>query len=93
MPKALQEVLFSTAVQHGPVGAARIVNRAVERMNKTHLSKLDSGGTAERNAGRQLIRNIYNLRAGQFVSSTSKVRGAVQKRLRLEMQEALQMLG
>lgn len=94
MPKALQEVLFSTAVQHGPVGAARIVSRAVDRVDKSRLQKLGKGGGhAERNAERQLIQNIYNLRASQFVSSTSRVRGAVQQRLRVEMQEALEMLG
>lgn len=93
MPKALQEVLFSTAVQHGPAGAVRIVTRAVNNLGDKHVHKLGAnGGGTEANAGRKLIQNIYNLRAGQFVSSTARVRGAVQQRLNTEMREALQML-
>jgi hypothetical protein len=39
-----------------------------------------------------LITQIYNLRAGQFVSSTEQVQTAVRNRLRQEMREAIQML-
>lgn len=94
LPKALQEVLFSTAVQHGPEGAVRIVTRAVNSLGKKHQQKLGKGGmgTEGNQAGRQLIQSIYNLRAGQFVSSTARVRRAVKQRLHMEMQEALQML-
>ena len=93
MPVALQEVLFSTAVQHGPVGAVRIFNQAV---NSVGVNKLQaSGQTATesfKRAGRQLIKQVYALRAGQFGSSTSGVQAAVRNRLNQEMNEALQML-
>ena len=93
MPVALQEVLFSTAVQHGPVGAVRIFNQAV---NSVGVSKLQAAGQTAtesfKRAGRQLIKQVYALRAGQFGSSTSSVQAAVRNRLNQEMNEALQML-
>lgn len=88
MPTALQEVLFSTAVQHGPAGATRIVSQALQR---TGTDKLQHGKSSKK-AEEQLITHIYNLRAGQFVSSTSGVQSAVRNRLKQEMREALQML-
>lgn len=93
MPVALQEVLFSTAVQHGAMGATRIVSQAVQRVG-TH--KLQPGGgrnsAAAKKAEEQLITQIYNLRAGQFISSTSHVQAAVRSRLKQEMREAIEML-
>ena len=93
MPVALQEVLFSTAVQHGPSGATRIITEAVQRVG---AQKLQPGGgkksTAGKKAEEQLITQIYNLRAGQFISSTAQVQSAVRNRLKLEMREAIQML-
>lgn len=93
MPKALQEVLFSTAVQHGPEGAVRIVSRAVNSLDKTKRSKLEQAEESSLlQAGQQLIKNIYNLRTRQFASSTTRVQAAVRNRLRMEMREALGML-
>ena len=93
MPDALQEVLFSTAVQHGPFGAARIFNQA---LNSVDIKKLQMTGSniteSFKKAGRQLIKQVYALRAGQFVSSTASVRAAVKNRLTQEMHDALQML-
>ena len=93
MPVALQEVLFSTAVQHGPAGATRIFSQAVDRVG---AQKLQGGGgkksTTAKKAEEQLITHIYNLRASQFVSSTSGVQSAVRNRLKQEMREAIQML-
>ena len=93
MPVALQEVLFSTAVQHGPFGAVRIFNQA---LNSVGVNKLQpTGNTATesfKRAGRQLIKQVYALRAGQFMSSTSGVQSAVRNRLNQEMNEALDML-
>lgn len=90
MPGALQEVVFSTAVQHGPAGAARIVGNAirsvgVERLDSENLHMADK-------IEQDLIRQIYNLRSRQFGSSTSRVRASVQRRLRNEMFDALAML-
>jgi hypothetical protein len=78
---AMQEVLWSTAVQHGPSGAARIFNRAVSK-----------GGFNNMQAERKLIDNVYAIRAEQFGSSTDEVRAAVRNRLRQEKALALAML-
>jgi len=78
---AMQEVLWSTAVQHGPTGAARIFNRAASR-----------GGFDDMQAERKLIDSVYAIRAEQFGSSTEQVRMAVRNRLRQEKALALAML-
>lgn len=93
MPPALQEVLFSTAVQHGPAGASRIINQAVERVGPGKLRQAEGKkNPSAKKTTEQLITQIYNLRAGQFVSSSSRVQAAVRNRLRQEMREALEML-
>ena len=93
MPHALQEVLFSTAVQHGPAGAVRIVRKVLNRVSKNKLMNWGAEvGESFKQAGRQLIQQIYALRAGQFTSSTARVQAAVRNRLKREMREALQML-
>lgn len=79
---AMREVIWSTAVQHGPAGAARIFAQA-DNM---------SGNSESASYERKLISNVYNLRAGQFGSSTSQVRDAVRNRFRQEKQMALNML-
>lgn len=78
----MREVIWSTAVQHGPNGAARIFARADDL----------SGKATEASYERKLINNVYNLRAGQFGSSSRQVREAVQNRFRQEKQLALNML-
>ena len=81
-PRALQEVLWSTAVQHGPNGAAKIFTKAI--------------GHAQAGNGRvkldQLIGSVYALRAGQFGSSGGEVQAAVRNRFREEGRLALAML-
>lgn len=79
---AMREVIWSTAVQHGPAGAARIFARADDLSGKH-----DDAGYE-----RKMINNVYNVRAGQFGSSTSQVRDAVRNRFRQERQLALKML-
>lgn len=79
---AMREVIWSTAVQHGPAGAARIFARADGL----------SGKSTDAAYERKLINNVYNVRAGQFGSSTRQVREAVQSRFRQEKQLALNML-
>jgi hypothetical protein len=81
-PRALQEVLWSTAVQHGPNGAAKIFTKAIGRAQaKNGGVKLD-----------QLIGSVYDLRAGQFGSSGGAVQSAVRNRFREEGKLALAML-
>ncbi len=79
---AMREVIWSTAVQHGPAGASRIFAQA-DNM---------SGNSDSASYERKLITNVYNLRAGQFGSSSSQVREAVRSRFRQEKQMALNML-
>lgn len=79
---AMREVIWSTAVQHGPAGAARIFDRA------DNLSGKPTDPAYER----KLISNVYKLRAGQFGSSTEAVQAAVQNRFRQEKNLALNML-
>lgn len=81
-PKALKEVLWSTAVQHGPKGAAKIFAKAIGR------SQAKSGGIQ----AAQLINSVYRMRAGQFGSSNAEVRAAVHNRFRQEGKIALAML-
>ncbi|MDR2800457.1 MAG: hypothetical protein LBB52_04215, partial [Desulfovibrio sp.] len=94
LPQAFREVLFSTAVQHGPAGAARIIGQAARSVNKERLinGKDKNGRADQKNEGRRLITQIYNIRAAQFSSSSSEVRAAVRSRLRQELREALDML-
>lgn len=81
-PKAVQEVLWSTAVQHGPSGAAKIFSKAIGR------SQTANGGIEKA----QLIKSVYSMRAGQFGSSSSDVRASVQNRFKQEGRLALAML-
>ena len=92
MPAALQEVVFSTAVQHGPSGAARIIAKAVDRVGAGKLQTAQASPENIKRAGRDLIKQIYSIRAGQFVSSTERVQAAAKSRLNNEMHEALNML-
>jgi hypothetical protein len=81
-PRALQEVLWSTAVQHGPNGASKIFTKAIKRAQaKNNGVKIA-----------QLIGSIYDMRAGQFGSSGPNVRAAVRSRFREEGRMALAML-
>ncbi|MDR1685373.1 MAG: hypothetical protein LBR82_02845 [Desulfovibrio sp.] len=93
LPPVLREVLFSTAVQHGPAGAVRIVSRAMAKVNPDKLQTDGmQGSTAAQDEGRRLITQIYALRAGNFTSSSPGIREAVYNRLKLEMRDALEML-
>lgn len=92
LPFALQEVVFSTAVQHGPNGATRIISRA---MGQIDSSKLDPGANEPETlakAHETLIRRIYDNRSGQFRSSIESVQAAVKSRLKQEMSLAINML-
>ncbi len=81
-PRALQEVLWSTAVQHGSKGAADIFTNAI----KTVESQNDQLGMAK------LIGTVYDMRANSFASSGPGVRAAVMNRFKEEGKIALAML-
>jgi len=75
--KALQEVMWSTSVQHGGGGAGSIFNKAYKE------------GMDEQ----ALIKEIYSQRATRFSSSTPQVRASVQNRFKKEEQLALGLVG
>ena len=79
---AMREVIWSTSVQHGPAGAARIFERA-------HAM---SGSPSDPAYERNLINNVYNIRVGQFGSSDSNIQAAVANRFKKEKALALNML-
>ncbi|MDD3312199.1 hypothetical protein [Pseudodesulfovibrio sp.] len=83
-PPALREVLWSTAVQHGPTGAARIFGKVIDRF---------VGAVSGGDFNSRLIEGVYDSRKGQFGSSTARVRQAVANRLDTEKQLALNLLG
>ncbi|SBW03946.1 hypothetical protein KL86DPRO_20231 [uncultured delta proteobacterium] len=92
MPFALQEVVFSTAVQHGPSAATRIIARAMDQVGPDRLSAEGNEPATLAKAHENLIRRIYDSRSGQFRSSTQEVQAAVKSRLRQEMSMAITML-
>ena len=90
---ALREVLFSTAVQHGPSGAARIIVRASQGVDvKALMAPEGMPGVDKARAEEQVIKRIYSIRQEQFGSSSAYVQQAVSNRLNSEMQMALNML-
>lgn len=80
--RALKEVLWSTAVQHGPRGAVRIFSKVINH------SKDDGVNTR----AKDVIDGVYSSRARQFGQSTPQVQGAVQGRFQEERAMALAML-
>lgn len=82
MSQAVQEVLWSTAVQHGATGAARLFERAVDKAGPDTAEGFEA----------RLIEQVYDERATQFGSSTKRVQAAVDNRFRAEKQLALLML-
>lgn len=86
----MREVLFSTAVQHGAGGAARIISRAVGQDAPGLMQPMP--GTDPKQLEAQVIKKIYGIRETQFGSSSTRVREAVASRLNSEMNLALNML-
>ena len=80
-PLVLREVLWSTAVQHGPTGAADIFTRAFESLSDSTQKDF-----------RSLISQVYDRRSTRFGSSTRRVQQSVANRLTQEKELALAML-
>ncbi len=85
-PTALREVLWSTAVQHGPSGAADIFTRSGEGVADAWAETADTG------LFRDLIANIYENRQTRFGGSSNRVQQSVKNRLSQEMELALNMM-
>lgn len=77
----MREVIWSTAVQHGPRGAVRIFEQA-------DAATSGSGKKYERG----LISNVYDIRSGQFGGHSDGIRASVQSRFKEEEALALNML-
>ena len=75
--RILQEVLWSTSVQHGPGAISGIFDKAWKSSN----------GNLE-----QFVKNIYDIRGTKFGRSTPKVRASVHNRFRNELATALDQL-
>ena len=74
--KGLQEMMHSTAVQHGAGGASGIFNKVYKE-----------GMSQE-----ELVKAVYAERGTRFGSSTEQVRASVQKRFGTEQSDVLAML-
>jgi hypothetical protein len=78
----VQEVLWSTAIQHGPAGAAEIFCTAHDCLGPAPTADTED----------DLIRAIYKERAKYFALASNEVRSAVKSRLARELAHALQLL-
>lgn len=81
--QAVREVLWSTAVQHGPNGASDIFEQALDKLEAKNKTASD----------KDLIEEVYSIRLSQFSSRSRRTRNAVSSRLADEKQSALAMLG
>jgi len=88
---ALREALFSTAVQHGATGAARIFNEAIDKYMRKPEAAQASGAVAK-SFEQALVSEVYSKRQNQFGGSSEAVRASVRGRLRQEKDMVLAML-
>lgn len=88
---ALREALFSTAVQHGASGAARIFNEAIDKFLKKPEA-VQATAIGAKSFEQALVSEVYNKRSHQFGGSTEAVRQSVRGRLRQEKDMVLAML-
>lgn len=84
MPAAAREALWSTSVQHGPAGAAKIFSRAIKSLGTDQ---------SEHKFAQKLIDTVYDNRKSQFGSSTASVQASVKNRMNVEKEMVLAMLG
>jgi hypothetical protein len=89
---ALREALFSTAVQHGASGAARIFNQAIDKFLGKEGAQASATVPGVKNFEQALVSEVYNKRQNQFGGSTEAVRASVRGRLRQEKDMVLAML-
>ncbi|WP_147821203.1 hypothetical protein [Salidesulfovibrio onnuriiensis] len=82
-PKVVQEVLWSTSVQHGATGASRIFGKVIDSF---------MGASEGADFNQKLIEGVYDKRKGQFGSSSARVQASVKSRLEREKDLALNML-
>jgi hypothetical protein len=78
----LREVIFSTAVHHGPTGAVNIFRQAWDRLDPDDADDLTA----------RLLDQVYAIRKTRFSGSTSQVQAAVANRLDQEALLARRLL-
>lgn len=89
---AVREALFSTAVQHGASGAARIFNQAIDKFLGKGGVQSAEAAPGTKNFEQALVSEVYSKRQNQFGGSTEAVRASVRGRLRQEKDMVLAML-
>lgn len=89
---AVREALFSTAVQHGASGAARIFNQAIDKFLGKGGVQSAEATPGMKNFEQALVSEVYSKRQNQFGGSTEAVRASVRGRLRQEKDMVLAML-
>lgn len=88
---AVREALFSTAVQHGASGAARIFNAAIDKfLKKPEAAQAALPGV--KSFEQALVSEVYSRRGEQFGGSNAAVRNSVRGRLKQEKDIVLAML-
>ncbi|MYL84614.1 hypothetical protein GTA51_15950 [Desulfovibrio aerotolerans] len=80
---ALREVLWSTAVQHGPGGAERIFTQAIDKAEAQPVSQ---------DFDKSVIEEVYRIRGKKFFRHNKRVREAVLSRFREEQSMAIALL-
>ena len=80
---ALREVLWSTAVQHGPGGAERIFTQAIEK-----AEAMPPGQDFDK----AVIEEVYRIRGQKFFRHNKRIREAVQSRFQDEKTTAIALL-
>jgi len=80
---ALREVLWSTAVQHGPGGAERIFTQAIDKASQN---------VASQDFDKSVIEEVYRIRGRKFFRHTKRVQEAVRSRFEDEKTTALALL-
>ncbi len=84
LPGPIREVLWSTSVQHGPTGASKLIAKAIDKL---------ASSAEDKGFPKDLVKEIYGERSGQFSSSTGSVRKSVANRLMQEQNMVMAMLG
>jgi LysM repeat protein len=87
--QALNDVLWSTAVQHGPAGAANVIQRALSGKDASQMSDADIAKAIYAERGRKNA----NGSMAYFSGSSAGVQRGVSNRFQSELRDALAAMG
>ncbi len=79
-PRAIQEMVWSMAVQHGVQGAVTIFKKAVRLLDITSYDVQQASSLPRE----EIVERVYDMRARNFTSSPSHIRRAVARRFEEE---------